>query len=122
MKDTEYMHLLNIHFTFKNTYNLNIKTHKNNMPTKWHKKGGTAMLILEKVDFLNKVFCQDEIKETFTNQKRTNSFGRHNHRCIHLLTNLKFMKQKFYRTSKSWECGTPLILISKQVDKKLVGI
>ena len=30
------------------------------MPTKWHKKGGTAMLILERVDFKTKSFTRDK--------------------------------------------------------------
>lgn len=30
------------------------------MLTKWHKKGGTAMLILERVDFKTKYFTRDK--------------------------------------------------------------
>lgn len=75
------------------------------------------MLILEKVDFKTKYFVKT-IKETFTNQKEDQFIWRYNHRCIHLLTKLKIHEAKFYRTNgKSWECGTPLSVISKQVDK-----
>lgn len=89
------------------------------MPTKWHKKGGTAMLILERVDFKTKYFVKTGDKETFTNQKRTNSFGRHNHRCIHLFTKLKIHEAKILQNK--WKImgvwNTTFSVISKQVDK-----
>lgn len=69
MKDN--VHLLNIHLHLKNTYNLNIKNTKSNMHDKWHKKGGTAMLILKKKqNFIRQsILSKAEIKETFTNQR-----------------------------------------------------